>query len=217
MPAASEPAGVSVDRWERFYEERDYDRCAYLAGEEMVDHVEAFFESVGVPDSLASVGCGPAVTELAIAERYPDTSVACYDAADRVVRDDRAVADERGLENISFEVATLPGIDLGRRFEHVYCLATLYFVEDVERALRALYDHVEPGGILVVSYPDEDLRAWVREQDESKREFFELVAAGENLLTQGEVEELLDARVEDFWTAVGAEDDDEAATVFLRR
>lgn len=40
------------DRWRRFYEERDYDRCAYLDGEAMVDHAVAFPASAGVLEAV---------------------------------------------------------------------------------------------------------------------------------------------------------------------
>lgn len=205
-----------TDTWRSFYEERDYDRCAYLEGEDMVDYAELLFESVGVPDTVASVGCGPAVVEFELADRYPGTEFRCFDVADRVVADDRELARERGLDNLEFEVAALPDAELGGPYDLVYCVATLYFVADVERALRTLFEAVDPGGHLVVSYPDRRLQEWVAEQDEEKREFFELVAEGENLLTQEEVEAVLGVETRDYWD-LSEDPPDRTGTVYARR
>lgn len=207
--------GMVTDVWREFYEERNYDRCAYLEGEDMVDYAEALFERIGVPDTVASVGCGPAVVEFELAERYPDTEFHCFDVAERVIADNRDLARERGLDNLAFEVAALPDADLGGRYELVYCVATLYFVADVERALETLYDAVEPGGHLVVSYPDRRLQEWVREQGDQKRAFFELVDEGENLVTREEVAGIL-GDVRDYW-ALAADPPDRTGTVYVQR
>lgn len=192
------------DRWRRFYEERDYDRCAYLDGEAMVEHAVAFFEGVGVPETVLSVGCGPAVTEFELAHVYPDTTFVCVDVAERVIADNRELAREEGLDNVSFVVDALPDLAVEGRFDLVYCVATLYFVTEVPAALRTLYDRVADDGHLIVSYPTADLQSWVREQDETKREFFEIVERGENLTTAAEIETTLDATVTDYGTLVGA-------------
>lgn len=205
------------DRWRTFYEERDYDRCAYLDGEAMVEHAVTFFDRVGVPETVLSVGCGPAVTEFALAERYPDTEFVCVDVAERVITDNRALARERGVENLAFAVDELPDLAVDGRFDLVYCVATLYFVAEVEAALTALSDRVDDGGHLIVSYPTTELQAWVREQDEEKRAFFELVERGENLTTAARIEALLDTAVIDYGALVGAGDDEVADTVVVER
>jgi len=205
MPVAAGMFGMSGDRWRRFYRERDYDCCIYREGEAMIDYLETFFERVGVPATLLSVGCGPAVLELAIAERYPEMSVTCVDVAEKVVEDGREHADERGLDNVTVAVGELPELDLGRTFDLVYCMATTYFVRDVEAALRTLYAHVAPGGHLVADYPSERIREWVADQDDHTRSFFDLVASGENVRTAADVEALFET-VEDYGAAVGAGD-----------
>lgn len=203
------------DVWRAFYEERDYDRCAYLEGEDMIAYAEALFDRIGVPETVASVGCGPALVEFALAERYPETRFECFDVAEQVVADNAALATDRGLDNLSFDVASLPDLDLGREYDLVYCVATLYFVADAERGVASLAEHVTDGGYLVVSYPDSSLQAWVREQDDDKREFFSLVEAGENLLTRGDLERLLDGDVWSYWS-LRDDDVDRSATVYAK-
>ncbi|MFC7156073.1 class I SAM-dependent methyltransferase [Halomarina halobia] len=208
--------------WEAFYRERDYDRCAYLAGEAMVDHLDRFFERVGVPGTLLSVGCGPAVTEFALAERHPDLDVLAVDLSATVVADNRALAAERGLDNLSFAVDALPDLSTDGRFDLVYCVATLYFVEAVADALRALWARVAPGGYLVVNYPTEATREWAREELDPWRrdEFFHLVRDGANLLTREEVARATGGEARDYWAAVGVGDEpgaERAPTAYVRR
>lgn len=214
MAETGDDTRMTAARWRRVYE-GDYDRRSYLAGEEMVTHAETFFDRVGTPETVASVGCGPAVTELELADRFPETTFACYDVAERVVEDDRDLASERGIDNVSFEVGSLPDLALGRRFDVVYCVATLYFVADVEAALRSLYDHVDEGGHLVASYPTERLRDQLADAPESKQALFEPVVEGRNVTTAEEIARLLDAPVESYWSLVGADED--AETVCVRK
>ncbi|RBI62988.1 class I SAM-dependent methyltransferase [halophilic archaeon] len=193
--------------WERFYEEADYDRCAYLGGEAMVDLAERFFERVGVPDDFASVGCGPAVCPFALADRYPDAEFVGLDLSPTVVADNRERAAERGLENLDFAVDSLPSLDVDRRFDVVYCVATLYFVVDAERAVAELYDRVREGGHLVLNYPNRYSRArFDREFEGRKREAFELVLEGENLLSYEAIRAATGGRPRSYWRLVDAED-----------
>ncbi len=199
--------------WEaEFYAATDWERGAYVGGEDMADHLATFLDRVGVPESVCSVGCGPAAAEFSVAERYPDTEFRCYDIAPSVVAANREKAREEGLDNVSFAVDSLPDLAVEGAFGLVYCVAVLYFVADVEDALRALYDRVAPGGHLVFTYPNSYLRAWVRDLPEGqKREAFSLVEVGRNLLTYDDVEDLLGTRPRSYWTFVGARDEEYAS------
>ncbi|MFC3960315.1 class I SAM-dependent methyltransferase [Halovivax cerinus] len=198
--------------WERVYDESDYDRRAYLGGEEMVDCLSRFVDRFGPFEDVVSVGCGPAVVPFALAERRPSISITGLDAAEPVVTDNRDLAAERGLENLSFAVDTLPDLDVDRQFDLVYCVATLYFVREAERAVERLFEHVRPGGYLVLNYPNERTRSWARENGADKTVDFSLVAEGENVLSRDGIGRLLGAEPRDYWTAVDAADADFATS-----
>lgn len=193
----------------------------------MADLLARFLETVAAdggefPADLASFGCGPAVVPFELAERFPDLDVYGYDLSETVVRDNRRLAAERGLENLRFAVDELPDLTTDREFDVVYCVATLYFVADPEPALRALYDRVREGGYLIVNYPTEQLRRVVREEfDERKREAFRLVRDGKNLITRERVGEVLGAEPRDYWSAVDAaaviDENPEWPTVYVER
>lgn len=197
--------------WDEYWatgREASTDYPANVGRHGKADLLARFVEAVGVPDDLAAVGCGPANCPVEVAERYPGMEVYGYDAAESVVRDDRERVD-RG--NVTFEVAALPDLDaVDRAFDLAYCYATLHYVRDVERAIRNLYDRVRSGGHLVVNYPNEATRETYRGEfadDEEFRERFGLVFEGANLTSAGEIADLLDAEVRDYWDAVGTDAD----------
>ncbi|MFC7133627.1 MULTISPECIES: class I SAM-dependent methyltransferase [Salinibaculum] len=211
---------MAEDDWNQFYSTGEYERSAYLAGEMMDEYVDRFFTALGSsPDSFASVGCGPAVTEVALADRHPDIEFYCCDISEHVIRDNRELAEQRDLSNISFSVRSLPDIDMGREFDIVYCMATLYFVEEIEIAIETLYNHVASGGYLIFNYPTEATRDWLRDASQQKREFFSPVVSGTNLLTEKEIEHVLGTTLQDYWELVGATELQSAGhpAVFVQR
>lgn len=157
------------------------------------------------PDAYADVGCGPGDLVFEVADRYPDATAVGYDAAEAVLAENRERAREAGLD-VGFERAVLPKFDPGRRFDIVSCLFTLCYVADVERALKALYEAVEPGGYLVVHYHNRLAQAHYADIAESPHEYldedsawnpetftdrFELVVGGESLLSYDRIHEVL--------------------------
>ncbi len=208
--------------WERFYRRAEYDRCAYIGGERMADLAEEFFDRVGQPDDFASVGCGPAVVPFRLAESYPDTEFFGFDLSETVVRDNDEKAEKQGLDNLQFAVDSLPALDTDRQFDVVYCVATLYFVEEPRRAIENLYSRVRDGGHLVLNYPNETSREqFDREFEGRKRESFGLVLSGANLISEDVVREVTGAETQNYWELVDAEDeefaDDATPCVIVRK
>lgn len=200
-------ADFAVGDWDRFYEHGGYDRIAYIGREAMPELLGRFLDRVGVPADVASVGCGPAATLFALADRYPGVEFHGYDVSGSVVEDDAALAAEHGLDNLRFAQGALPALDVDRRFDLVYCLATLYFVDDTERAVRSLYDRVRDGGHLVFNYPNRHtMAAFDAAFEGDRRDLFARVIDGENLLSRDRVGELLGEEPRDYWAAVDATD-----------
>ncbi|WP_439028308.1 class I SAM-dependent methyltransferase [Haloarchaeobius sp. DT45] len=202
--------------WEDFYSAGDYERVAYIGREAMPGLLARFVDRYwpptaerpsGGPDSVASIGCGAAVDLFELAVRFPDTTFYGYDVSASVIRDNRRIADELGFDNVHFAVDALPDLGTGRRFDLVYCMATLYFVDDTEAAVQALYDRVAPGGRLVFNYPNRYTHTrFDREFTGARRELFRHVVEGDNLLSYRCIEELLGTRPRDYWALVGARD-----------
>jgi len=131
-----------------------------------------------------------------------------FDISETVVRDNTEKATEEGLDNLHFAVDSLPELDGNQKFDVVYCVATLYFVEQPRRAIQNLYDHVREGGFLVLNYPNETSRAtFDREFEGRKRESFELVLSGANIISEESVREATGADTQSYWELVDAEDE----------
>ncbi|WP_323676464.1 methyltransferase [Halorubellus sp. PRR65] len=154
---ASHPETID---WNAFW--RDADQTDRESATPSTHHVQdllsQFFDAKGVPESFASVGCGPGVVAFHVAGEHPETTVYGYDAARSIVAENREGATADGVANAHFEHAALPDLDLDRQFECVLCYGTLSYVEDSADALRALYDAVEPGGHLVLGYVNDGFR-----------------------------------------------------------
>lgn len=144
----------------------------------------------------------------ALAREFPDVEVRGYDVSPTAVE----TASERHGErpNLAFAVAGLPTLDVERRFDIVWCVHTLDYVRDVERALCDLYDHVAPGGHLVVRYPSPEVCATYGENLDPGTPLydrFELVCEGDNEITRERVDDLLAGDLRDFWAFVDAPED----------
>lgn|GEM_PF-450519 len=167
-----------------------------------------FLAAVGPPASYADVGCGGGHLVFDAAEQYPDATVVGYDAAPPVVEAnrERAAAALEDPATVRFEQATLPDFDPDRQFEVVSCFYTLCYVAEVEEALQALYDAVEPGGALAIGYhnslgrsqyqrmaaePAEEIPEGAPFDPETFEDRFELLLAGENLLSHERIHDVL--------------------------
>ncbi len=207
--------------WHRFWNEAEGDRrlSAAPGAYGKVDLLARFFEQVGAPADLGSFGCGPADLLFDLAERYPDLELVGYDAARSIVAANRERANEEGAGNLRFVVDVLPDVEAERRFDLVYCYATLHYVEDVERALETLYDRVREGGHLVFNYPNRltpaeyrrimagDLDGPLEVDPEAFAERFSLVLDRENLLSYERIHDVLGTWPRSFWSAVDAPDE----------
>lgn len=203
--------------WNRFWTDADdEDRDGATPSSHHVPGLLAeFVAETGVPDSFASVGCGPGVVAFDVAERHPETTVVGYDAAEPILAENRQRARERGVENVRFERAVLPAFDPGRQFDIVLCFGTLCYVAESERALDNLYEAVAPGGHLVVGYTNRLGRAHYRRVVENPPEGedgtpevdperfarrFRLVLDGESILSYERIHDALDTWPRSFWS-----------------
>ena len=207
--------------WNDFWTNADEQRrrSAHVSQYGNPDLLTRFIEDTGIPDSFASVGCGPAACPIELAVRYPEMDVFGYDPAASALEEARKRAQEAGADNTTFASASIPGLDVDRRFDLVYCYATLHYVRDVDTALTELYDRTRPGGHLVFNYPNRRTAVhnrrlvsgeldWPLPADpDAFRERFHLVFEEDNLLSTERIESILGVRPRDFWSTVDAPDE----------
>lgn len=217
----TDPTHEDAIDWHSFWNEADERRrkSAHVGQFGHADVLEAFFEHTRRADSLASFGCGPAAPSVELAARHPEMDVFGYDVAPSALEAARERAREMGVENVAFERRTLPAVDVERRFDLVYCYATLHYVDDVETALRNLHERVREDGYLAFNYPNRLTLATYRRMvageselslpgdPEAFRERFGLVFAGRNLLSYDRIHEVLGRWPRSVWSAIDASED----------
>lgn len=213
----SDPTHADTIDWVAFWADADDEdrESANAAAHHAADLVTEFAAERGAPDAVADVGCGGGALAFALAEAHPDADVVGYDAADPVLAENRGEAADRGLSNVAFERGVLPDFDPGRTFGLVACCHTLEYVADSEGALRALYDAVEPGGDLVLTYTNDYGRAHYgrvlddppEEVDEERfAERFRLVVDGESTLSYEAIHDALGTWPQSVWSVVDKPD-----------
>ena len=97
---------------------------------------------------VLEVGCGTGSTAI---EHAPHVQrVHATDLSPRMVEIGRDKARAAGVDNIDFECASLAELAArGVRYDAVLALSVLHLVDDLDEALAAIHDLLEPGGLFV--------------------------------------------------------------------
>ena len=103
--------------------------------------------------SVLDVGCGTGASALPAAEVVgPNGTVLGVDLAEKMLRQARAKAAQRHLQQVEFRLADMT--DLGfpdQHFEVIISVFSLFFVPDMQALIRDLWRMVKPGGQLAIT------------------------------------------------------------------
>jgi ubiquinone/menaquinone biosynthesis C-methylase UbiE len=102
---------------------------------------------------VLDVCCGAGASALSAAEAVGSTgSVVGVDVSQKLLELARAKATQRNLTNIEFELGDMLALRFpGESFDAVVCVFGIFFVPDMEMAVRELWRCVRPGGQLAVT------------------------------------------------------------------
>ncbi|MEU0373948.1 class I SAM-dependent methyltransferase [Streptomyces sp. NPDC006283] len=110
---------------------------------------------------VLDVGCGPGTITADLAELVAPGRVTAVDAAEDVLRQARAYADRRGLDNVRFAVADVHALDFpDDSFDVVHAHQVLQHVGDPVQALREMRRVCRPGGVVAARDSDYGSFAW---------------------------------------------------------
>lgn len=99
---------------------------------------------------VAEVGCGRGAGTALLAEVADSVIAVDYDT--QVIEQNRR---DRAEDNVTYVVAQVPPLPpAAMRVDVVVCFQMIEHVEDPEPLLRAMYDAVLPGGVVLVSTPN---------------------------------------------------------------
>ncbi|MFE2329976.1 class I SAM-dependent methyltransferase [Streptomyces sp. NPDC059385] len=112
--------------------------------------------------SVLDVGCGPGTITADLAELVaPGGSVTAVDAAEDVVEQARAYAQERGVTGVRFGTADVHALDFpDDSFDVVHAHQVLQHVGDPVQALREMRRVCRPGGIVAARDADYAAMTW---------------------------------------------------------
>ena len=98
---------------------------------------------------ILDIGCGPGSITADLAALVPEGNVIGIDNGTEVVEKARIMAEERGLENISFQVGNAHALDFpDQSFDVVHAHQVLQHIGDPPHALREWRRVVKPGGLI---------------------------------------------------------------------
>jgi SAM-dependent methyltransferase len=194
----------SID-WDKHWETNEEPEGARDFAEKMADRLREFMRGKGI-GSVADYGCGPATTLFRLADHFTDIDFYGYDIATSIIQKNTEKARGLGLMNLSFVQDSLPNPRKTKTLDLVTCFATLHYVEEIERAIKRLFERVNPGGYLIFNYPNTYTRKTYQEDiqpdDEYMKRRFALLLAGRNLISQRRIREILGARPKKFYSSI---------------
>jgi len=109
--------------------------------------------SLRAGSTVLDVGCGTGASAVPAAEIVgPSGSVIGVDLAEKLLEQARAKATQRHLQNVTFRLGDMT--DLGfpdGHFDAIVSVFSVFFVPDMEAAVRELWRMVKPGGKLAIT------------------------------------------------------------------
>ncbi|MEU1311563.1 class I SAM-dependent methyltransferase [Streptomyces cinnamoneus] len=100
---------------------------------------------------VLDIGCGPGSITADLAALVPRGRVTALDAAPGILEQARAVAAERGVDNVDFTTGDVRALDFpDGSFDVVHAHQVLQYLDDPVGALREMRRVCRPGGVVAV-------------------------------------------------------------------
>jgi len=149
-----------------------YERLGVLAAVRRASTLE-FFKLAGLRPGMrcADIGCGSGDATFDLATIVgPAGSVVGFDMDQTKLEPAHAIARERGLVNIAFELSDVNEWQGTAGYDFVYCRFLLQHLARPVDLLRKMWDAVRPGGVLAVE--DADLEGLFCDPDNAAFSFY---------------------------------------------
>jgi len=140
--------GVPYDRFPRFQalmaesSGQRYDRTLIDQVVPILPVADALAEGIDVAD----VGCGSGKAMRIFAEAFPDSRFVGFDISEDAIAAAQAEAAERGLDNLSFEVADAAALTDEERFDFVTTFDAIHDQARPQVVLAGIHRMLKPGG-----------------------------------------------------------------------
>lgn len=103
-------------------------------------------------EHILDVACGTGTVSLACAAGLPGGQVTGVDLSEGMLEKARAKAAAQKLGNVSFQCSDMESMEFGgAMFDGACCGFGVFFLPDMEAAIRGIARHVRPGGAIGIS------------------------------------------------------------------
>jgi len=147
---ASQRETLNAHEYELGHSDRELQRLRLQA--QLVDpFTRQFFQEAGLAPEMTvlEIGCGAGDTTLLVSELIGESGqITAIDTAPAAVAAARSRMERRGNRNIEFRQADPMAFDPGKAFDAIVGRYVLMFNPDPAGILKALLQHLRPGGVL---------------------------------------------------------------------
>ena len=112
--------------------------------------------------SVVDIGCGPGNSTAIIHEAFPSAEIIGIDNSENMI-------EKAMTEHPDYEFRLLSAWDLEGKYDLIFSNACLQWIDDHERLLPFLMDHLNPKGILAVQVPNNTEEPFFKVLEETVR------------------------------------------------
>ncbi len=100
--------------------------------------------------TVLEAGCGTGNTIIKLAETCPTGNFTGVDMTINSLKIAQKNSDLKNLKNLNFIEQNILNLDLGKKFNVVFCIGVLHHLADMKKGLESLVNHLEDDGYLIM-------------------------------------------------------------------
>lgn len=100
--------------------------------------------------NVLEAGCGTGNTIIKLAETCPTGNFTGVDMTVNSLKIAKKNSDIKNLKNLNFQEQNILNLDLGKKFNIIFCIGVLHHLADMEKGMQSLVSHLEDDGYLIM-------------------------------------------------------------------
>ena len=100
--------------------------------------------------NVLEAGCGTGNTIIKLAETCPTGNFTGVDMTVNSLKIAKKNSDIKNLKNLNFQEQNILNLDLGKKFNIIFCIGVLHHLADMQKGMQSLVNHLEDDGYLIM-------------------------------------------------------------------